>query len=323
MKREYTITYQCSNDDGKVSQWVSFASLNSFHDKVENLIQEYEADHQNDINFAIINVSEKIDGDIDMDLINRMRAIRDMCELGHKVRAEAKIRNRQPLDTAYVLFSNKQIHNYMVYVDCKNNSYANVLGEELNVMNVVFIEDANQFTEVILKPNFRSLGKKGFGKEANSLKEVFKKMSFDDRKAIHSRLENKEAININGIDLTSADIDIEFMPKAGYASASSKSGVVILDTSLTKELLEKGFIADLKSAMQNMRRDLNLELTDRVSIEVCCKPSEANLIHKNKEKLQKELLANEIVLLPDDWQNKSAKKIEINGIVCYIEIKKV
>ena len=99
-------------------------------------------------------------------------------------------------------------------------------------------------------------------------------------------------------------------PKAGYASASNKSGVIILDTNLTPELLEAGFIADLKSALQNVRKDLELELTDRVRIEIFCEPKTANVIHKYKDKLKKELLANHIALIQKIGTIKDSKKIE-------------
>jgi isoleucyl-tRNA synthetase len=320
--REYTIRYNSTNDEGVVQQWTAFASFNSIDDKSDQLIKEYQAEYQNDPNFAIVSVNKSPVGDIDYELIYRMRSIRDMCEMGHKVRAEVKIRNRQPLSTAYVLFADKQVQNYMVYVDCKNNDYANVLGDELNVDKVVFVEDTNQFTDMVLKPNFRNLGKTGRGKQGNALKIELAKMSFADRKDLYKLLENKEAVRMCDIDLTLADIEVEFVSKAGYASSSNKSGVIILDTNLNDELLERGFIADFKSALQNVRKELELELTDRVYIEIFCMPKPANVIVKYKDKLKKELLANEIALMSYNDDPKDAKKIEIDGNVFYVNVCK-
>lgn len=321
--REYTVRYKSTNDNGSVQEWTTFASFNSIDDKTDQLIKEYQAEYQNDPNFVIVSVNKSPIGDIDFELIDRMRSIRDMCEMGHKVRADVKIRNRQPLSTAYVLFADKQVQNYMVYIDCKNNDYAGVLGDELNVQKVVFIEDANQFTDMVLKPNFRVLGKRGAGKQANGLKAELAKMSFTDRKDLYKLLENKETVRMCDIDLTLSDIEVEFVSKAGYASASNRSGVIILDTNLTPELLEQGFIADLKSALQNVRKELELELTDRVEIEICCMPKEANVIAKYKNKLKKELLANHIALYPDNWGNKDSKKIEVDGNSFLVNVYKV
>ena len=119
--REYTVRYKSTNDNGSVQEWTTFASFNSIDDKTDQLIKEYQAEYQNDPNFVIVSVNKSPIGDIDFELIDRMRSIRDMCEMGHKVRADVKIRNRQPLSTAYVLFADKQVQNYMVYIDCKNN----------------------------------------------------------------------------------------------------------------------------------------------------------------------------------------------------------
>ncbi len=320
--REYTVRYKSTNDNGAVQEWTAFALFNSIDDMSDQLIKEYQSEYQKDPNFAIISVNKSPLGNIDYELIDRMRSIRDMCEMGHKVRADVKIRNRQPLSTAYVLFADKQVQNYMVYIDCRNNEYAGILGDELNVEKVVFIEDTNQFTDMVLKPNYRVLGRRGMGKQANGLKVELAKMSFAERKDLHKLLENREAVKMCDIDLTLADIEVEFVSKAGYASASSKSGVIILDTNLNTELLERGFIADLKFALQNVRKELELELTDRVQIEIFCEPKTANIIHKYKDKLKKELLANHIALMPEDWDNQASKKIEIDGKSYYVNVCK-
>jgi isoleucyl-tRNA synthetase len=319
----YTVRYNATDDNGAVHQWTAFASFDSIDDQTDKLIKEYQAEYQTDPNFAIVSVNRSPVGDIDYDLIDRMRSIRDMCEMGHKVRAEVKIRNRQPLSTAYVLFTDKQVQNYMVYIDCKNKDYANVLGDELNVEKVVFIEDANQFTDMVLKPNYRVLGKSGRGKQGNALKAELAKMSFADRKDLYKLLENKEAVRMCDIDITLADIEVEFVSKVGYASASNKSGVIILDTNLNDGLLEKGFIADFKSALQNVRKELELELTDRVYIEIFCVVHKCNdIIAKYKDKLKRELLANEIALMSNNYDYMNAKKIEIDGNVFYVNVCK-
>jgi isoleucyl-tRNA synthetase len=324
----YTIQYKSTNDNGSVSTWTSFASSSSLEDETSKLAEEYRIANQDDPNFQIVRVFKQSDGNTDYEMIDRMRAAREACELGHRVRADAKIRNRQPLSTAYILFSNSNVHDYMVYLDNKTNEYADILGEELNVDNVVFIQDAKQFTDVNLKPNFRVLGKKGFGKQAQGLKTELGKMTIDQKRELHNALERKDQVFLCGIDLVLADLEVELTPKQGFASASSKGGVVVLDTTLTPELLDRGWVSDFKSALQNIRKDIGLELTDRVFVEVWCNNKKhIDLLDKHSTKLKKELLANDIALFRTEWLDKQSNKSElrsvvIDGVECRVSVWK-
>ena len=324
----YTIRYQCTNDNGSVSLWNAFASDDSPYDMSEALKQDYSEMHKDDPNYRLVDIVRQSIGEIDYDLIERMRATRDMCELGNKVRAEVKIRNRQPLATAYVLFAKQSVHNYMLYVDNKNDEYVGIISDELNVDNVIFITDTNQFTDINLKPNFRVLGKRGFGKQAQLLKTALVSLSATEKRALHASLEKQELVSMSGIDLVLSDLEVEFVSKPGFASASNKTGVIVLDTTLTPELLARGWLADFKSALQNLRKEIGLNLTDRVFIEVWAPNKERELISKHLPKLKKELLANDIALYAPDQpvvnnlDQTPPTRIVIESAECYARIWK-
>jgi isoleucyl-tRNA synthetase len=164
-----------------------------------------------------------------------------------------------------------------------------------------------------LKPSFRNLGKRGKGKEANALKTDLAKMSADEKLNIHSKLVAKEPVNISGIDLVLEDLEVLFEPKEGFASANSKMGVIILDTTLTPELLERGFVADFKAALQGVRKNAGLELTDKVYLELVNLSDDKQLIvSKYVGKLKKELLASDIVFVEQNNQC-NAHKFEVDG----------
>lgn len=319
--RHYTVNYQATEDDGSIKVWSSSASFNSSHDKSEELVKEYSDFHKDDPNFKVISVSNKNYGVIDYDLSERMKAVRDMCELGHKVRAEVNIRNRQPLRNLYVLFSNKRIQDYMVYLDGLKKDYANIFSQELNVFNVEFVESVDKFFNYNLKPNFRTLGPKGFGKQAQALKGHLAALPVEEKNALYEKLKT-ETVEVMGIPLTATDIELEYIPKAGYFAATGKIGAIVLDTKLDSSLIEKGFIADFRSALQGVRKLAELDLTDRVYLEVFANDN-VDVLRKYSDKLKKDLLANEIVFLPFEKINVMAHRFDIGKQTFYVNLYKI
>jgi isoleucyl-tRNA synthetase len=244
-----------------------------------------------------------------------------MCELGHKVRADVKIRNRQPLRNLYVLFSNKEIQDYMVYVDCAKKEYQNIFSDELNVFNVEFVESVDRFFNYNLKPNFRTLGPKGYGKQAQTLKTHLAALSVSDKNELFEKLKT-EVVTVANIPLTQADLELEYIPKPGYFAATGKVGAIVLDTNLDADLLEKGFIADFRSALQNVRKVAELDLTDRIYLEIFCKKSD--VLEKYSNKLMKDLLATGIAFLPfEKINNVLAHRFDVGNETFYVNLFKV
>jgi isoleucyl-tRNA synthetase len=267
------------------------------------LVKEYTEQYKDDKVFSKVIVSSISQGFVDYELMDRMNATREMCELGHKVRAATKIRNRQPLRNAYVSFIDPAIQEYMIYIDCGKNDYADTIKDELNVFDIQFLDAATEkkIFDYNLKPNFRSLGPKGYGKQAQGLKNSLNSMKTEERNDLYYKLKAGETVIVDSIPLVFADVEVELNAKEGFMSASDKVGAIILDTALDDNLLEAGFIADFRSAIQNVRKEAALNITDKIFLEVYCEPKRSTLLHTHAHKLAKELLATDIKFFsPDD-----------------------
>lgn len=323
--REYTVLYQATDDDGTVHNWTSFASYNSVENRSEQLSREYAEIYKADPNFKILNITCLPTDKIDPELSKRMQAVREMCELGHKVRAETKIRNRQPLRSANVIFTDKSVQDYMIYIDCGKRDFENILSSELNVDVVNFVDDIDSFFDYNLKPNFRTLGKKGFGKLAQKLKEYLAIASNDKKLELMHHLKH-ETVELMDIPLTMEDIEVEYIPKKGYASSNSKVGAIILDTNISDTLFDRGLIADFRSLMQGIRKEANLKLTDRISLEVFCELKTSESLQRFGHSLERDLLATSIkyhTLADFDPKNEDlAHKVQLdNKTICVLLYK--
>lgn len=299
--REY-IVWKRFNHNDQTSISSEYRSFDSDVDMSSDLIQEYSKLEPNQIDTRIEALSSTTAyGSVDWELSERMSAIRSVCELGHSTRAASKLRNRQPLRNAYVVFGSKKIHDYMTYIDCGKNEYVDIIKNELNVFNVIFLEDESSLFNYNVKPNFRSLGPKGFGKAAMGLKAHMVAMTTDERNALYRSLKNGEAITLLDIPLTFSDIEVEYIAKDGLVSATGKVGAIVLDTKLDDDLLARGFVADFRSAVQNVRKDANMEITDRIALEICCNEKQQTIIEKHLDRMKRDLLATiQFVKLEDD-----------------------
>jgi isoleucyl-tRNA synthetase len=301
MPREYLVhTY--FNRNGSIGVSNERREFDSLENMKPTLIKEYTEQYKDDKLFSKVVVSSIHSGSVDYELQDRMNATREMCELGHKVRAATKIRNRQPLRNAYVSFLDPAIQDYMIYIDCGKNDYADTIKDELNVRDVLFLdaETEKKIFDYNLKPNFRSLGPKGYGKAAQGLKNYLSAMNAQDRNDLYYKLKAGETITVQDIPLVFADIEVELNAKSGFMSASDKVGAIILDTTLDDNLLDAGFIADFRSAIQNVRKEAVLNVTDKIFLEVYCEPKRSALLHTHAHKLMKELLATDIKFFPPD-----------------------
>jgi isoleucyl-tRNA synthetase len=323
-KREYTIHYRITNVRGTLSDVSSTVVYDGWEDKTVEISKEHQEYFKEDPNYKLLSIYSKSSGEIDWELNNRMRAVREMCELGHRIRAEAKIRNRQPLRTAYVIFSDQKIQDHMIYIDCGRMEYANIFADELNVSCVEFIEgDKSKFFDYDLKPNFRVLGPKGVGKKVQALKGALTAMSVDEKNSLYSKLKAGNTEIISDIELVMDDLEVVFMSKKNYASATGKVGAIILDTSLDTNLTERGFVAEFRSAIQNIRKITKLNLTDKIFLEVFCSAIEANILTKYLDRLKKDLLATGIDFFPpEEADNEKAHEVSIDDKKYHVHLYK-
>jgi isoleucyl-tRNA synthetase len=201
-------------------------------------------------------------GAVDEQLSAKMRAARDVVSVGLQVRTHHKLKVRQPLRRAHVILNDAAIRGTL-------HDLESMIKDELNVLELDFVthEEAARFGTYAYKPNFRSLGQRGLGKQAQELKQRWAKLSAEDR-ALLDRIVLEGKGSWQGIDLMREDVEAFFETKEGFAAAGDRVGVVVLETRLDDELREMGFARELQNRVQTARKERGLEYTDRIRLEV-------------------------------------------------------
>ncbi len=221
---------------------------------------------------------------IDESLEEKMDLVRNLISIGRNIREENKLRVRQPLQE--------------ILIDGKNESILSdltqLIKEELNVKEVVFVTDTSKYMNYVLKPNFKVVGKV-FGSNLKEYQEKLLSLSLEDVK----HLENNETIkmDVNGDDyeVTSEMVDIRISAKEGFNVGMENNNYVILNATLTDELVKEGIAREVVSKVQLMRKNNDLELTDRIVIKYSADELICNAIEEFSDYIKHETLADELI----------------------------
>ena len=245
-------------------------------------------------------------GAIDEKLSSRVETVRALVSIGLQVRTQAKLRVRQPLRSARIVTAR------LGDLDASSREQ---LGEELNVLSVevVPLEQAGQYVSFRVKPNFRTLGQRGLGKEAQAIKKTMGALPSSDAGALAATLLAGGAITVEGVELRREDVEVELVAKEGFAAAGDRAGVVILDTRLDDELRELGFVRELQSRIQAVRREMGLEYTDRIRVVVDCAEQARAVVAKHRDALAAEVLAVEVTV-GTATATDDAASIDVDGV---------
>ena len=220
---------------------------------------------------------------IDKDLEEKMNEVVDIVVLGRAARNSANIKNRQPIGKMFVK-ADSELPEF----------FREIIAEELNVKEVVFTDSVKDFTSYSFKPQLKTLGPR-FGKQLGELRNILAEL---DGMAAMDELETKGTLTItlggNEEALTKEDLLIESAQVPGYESNSDYGITVVLDTNLTEELLEEGFVREVVSKIQTMRKDSGFEVTDHIIVSVCGNDKVADIMKKNEETIKEDVLAEEI-----------------------------
>jgi len=194
----------------------------------------------------------------DEELEREVDAAQSAVSLGHSLRKEYKLKVRQPLSKAHIITSNSELLSSL-------EKQEQLIADELNVKAIEFHSDESQFVQWIAKPNFPILGKK-IGKLMPAAQKVIQ--GFDKKQIVKLSSEGLLKIEIEGVsvDLEPADVQIERKVKNGLAAGNVGELTVALDTALNEELLIEGLARELVNKINTMRREMDFEVTDRISI---------------------------------------------------------
>ena len=251
-------------------------------------------------------VNEKF---IDKDLEQAMEEVLNAVVMGRACRNEANIKNRQPISKMYVKAEAKLSEYYL-----------EIIRDELNVKEVIQTDDVREFTTYTFKPQLRTVGPK-YGKQLGGIQKVL--ASIDGNAAMED-LNEKGALCFEvgdvTVELTKDDLLIDIAKKEGYVTQEDHHMTVVLDTNLTPELLEEGFVYEVISKIQTMRKDSGFEVMDHILVSVNGNDKLAQIVEKNKSMIAEKVLAEDIFA---DKELAVSKEWNINGENCVLCVEKM
>ncbi len=246
---------------------------------------------------------------INKELENKMDEVLDIVVLGRNARNSGNVKNRQPIATMYVLGEKL------------DDLYLDIIKDELNVKEVEFVSDVSKYTTYKFKPNFNTLRAK-YGKLLGFISKELQ--TIDGHKTMEELNTNgKITLTINGenVELEKEDLLIETFKTEGYSVAFDKGLYVVLDTKLTPELIEEGYVREIVSKVQTMRKDAGFEVVDHIYFFVTGNENIKKIIENNETEIKKDLLAEEIVFDRLE-ENIFTKEWNINGEDVTFAVKK-
>lgn len=240
---------------------------------------------------------------IDEELENKMELVRNLISLGRNAREEAKIKVRQPISEVIIDGKNKKVLADVI----------DLIKEELNVKEIVFAENLNEYMNFSIKPNFKNagsiLGSKmpEFVKYLNSLKE----------EEINN-IRNNMDLEFEGTKITEDLIDIKINAKEGFNIATENNNFIILNTTLTEELLNEGLAREFVSKIQQLRKTENFDVEDRINIYIDANKDFINQLMTNMEYIKAETLC-----LNFKEDKKASTKLTINEYEILVTLERL
>ena len=222
---------------------------------------------------------------IDKDLEADMKELLEIVVLGRACRNTANIKNRQPIGTMYVKAEKKM-----------SEFYTDIIADELNVKEVKFADDVESFISYSFKPQLRTVGPK-YGKLLGGIRQAL--TDINGTAAMNELRTNgvlKLDINGNDVELTEEDLLIETAQTEGYVSESDGETSVVLDTNLTPELIEEGFVREIISKIQTMRKEAGFEVMDKIKVYAHGNDKIQDVMKAHEDEIKSEVLADEMVL---------------------------
>lgn len=242
---------------------------------------------------------------VDEGLSRVIKGVRDLVSLGLQVRTTAKLKVRQPLSSAKLVVADAALA-------AKLAPYAPMIADELNVLDVeVLARGADEYVTYKVKPNFRSLGQKGMGKQAQELKKTMAAMSPTEAQALVASLLADGGATVSGIEVEQADVEVGFEAREGYAAAGDRVGVVVLDTRLDEALEDLGYLRELLNRIQTARKDMALDFVDRIRVDIAGTERTQRVVRANEGTIVSECLVAELRLVDD--AGEGAREVDLEG----------
>ena len=192
---------------------------------------------------------------IDLKLEEKMDLVRDLISIGRNVREESKIKVRQPISE---ILLDKKKENVI-------GELTSLIKEELNVKEVIYTDDLSTYMNFMVKPNFKEVGKI-FGKNIKEFSDKLLELSNEDINKLENNESIKMSIDNTTYDITKDMVDIRISSKEGFKAMVVGNNFVILNTTITKELENEGLARETISKVQQLRKTMNFDITDRINM---------------------------------------------------------
>ena len=244
-------------------------------------------------------INEKIEEKMDL--------VRNIISLGRNAREEAKIKVRQPINEIILDGKNKTIINDLI----------DLIKEELNVKNVTFTQDLKEYISYEIKPNFKICGPI-LGKNIKEFQDKLKDFTTDNINTLEKG--NIITLNIGGndIDITYDMLDIRINSKDGFNASNEGNNFIILNTTLTEELINEGIAREFISKVQQIRKTNNYEMMDNINIYYSHNDEFNKSITNYIDFIKKETLAIDLIESDENYENT----YDLNGIELGIRLEK-
>ena len=235
----------------------------------------------------------------------KMDLVRDLISLGRNAREEVKIKVRQPISEIIIDGKNKKLIGDLT----------DLIKEELNVKNVVFENDLSKYMNFTIKPNFKVCGKM-FGKEINNYAKMLSTLSDEDVNKLQNGNTITHEFNGETLEITPDMVDIRIESKEGFDAAKENNNFIILNTTLTEDLINEGIVRELVSKVQNLRKVKDFDVADRITLYY--DGDIESIISEFTDYIKKETLSVDIVKKEDLSEN-----FNLNGIDVKLDVEKV
>ncbi len=249
----------------------------------QNLVRNIDKDAPESIHLCEFpEVNEEL---IDTELEEKMEEILKIKTYGSAARNTANIKNRQPIANMYIKASK-----------VLDGEYLDIVRDELNIKNVEFKDDVSEFSTYIFKPQLRTVGPK-YGKLLGGIKEYLANVNGTD--AMNTlKADGALKFDVNGeeVSLTEEDLLIEVAQSDDFVTEGDNTVTVVIDTKLTPELIEEGFVREIISKVQTMRKEAGFEVMDRITLYMDNNDKLAGIVAANDDKIKTAVLAEHIVL---------------------------
>ena len=248
----------------------------------QNLVRSIDKDAPESIHLCHFpKVNEEL---IDKDLEENMDNLLKIVVMGRACRNAANIKNRQPIGKMFVKAP-----------FTLDDFFKEIIEDELNVKEMTFTDDVRAFTSYTFKPQLKTVGPK-YGKFLGGIKKALSEL--DGNQAMDELKANGQLkLDINGqeIVLLDSDLLIDTAQTEGYVSESDNDITVVLDTNLTPELIEEGFVREIISKIQTMRKEAGFEVTDKIGISLGDNQVIENIFRSREDQIKSEVLAEDVV----------------------------